>query len=43
VKEFGEVMKTIMEGKGDLRDIHNAGPLAAAGTLREMRKLQVSE
>lgn len=26
MKEFGEVMKTILEGKGDLRDIYNQSP-----------------
>jgi hypothetical protein len=38
VKEFGEVMKTILEGKGDLRDIYNQNPIPLPTTSRPKRK-----
>ena len=43
MKEFGEVMKTIMEGNGDLRDIYNAKPVVSAKPTRPKRTLKPSE
>lgn len=42
-KDFGEVMKTIMEGKGDLRDIHNQKPVPLPPLARPKRTLKPSE
>jgi len=44
MKEFGEVMKTIMEGKGDLREIYNAKPTSPpVKSTQPKRKLKSSE
>jgi hypothetical protein len=43
VKEFGEVMKTIMEGKGDLSDIYRAKPTTLVDPTRPRRMLKPSE
>ena len=43
MKEFSEVMKTIMEGKGDLRDIYNAKPTTPVKPAQPKRTLKPSE
>jgi hypothetical protein len=42
-KDFGEVMKTIMEGKGDLREIYNQKPVPLPPLVRPKRILKPSE
>ena len=42
-RDFGEVMKTIMEGKGDLRDIYNQKPVPLPPLARPKRILKPSE
>jgi hypothetical protein len=42
-KDFGQVMKTIMEGKGDLRDIYNQKPVPLPPVARPKRILKPSE
>jgi hypothetical protein len=42
-RDFGEVMKTIMEGKGDLRDIYNQKPVPLPPLPRSKRLLKPSE
>jgi hypothetical protein len=42
-KEFGEVMKTIMEGKGDLSDIYSAKATKPVDAPRPRRMLRPSE
>jgi hypothetical protein len=42
-RDFGEVMKNIMEGKGDLRDIYNQKPVPLPPLARPKRILKPSE
>lgn len=42
-KDFGEVMKTIMEGKGDLRNIYDQKPVLLPPPTRPKRLLKPSE
>ena len=42
-RDFGEVWKTIMEGKGDLRDIYNQKPFPLPPLARPKRILKPSE
>jgi hypothetical protein len=42
-RDFSEVMKTIMEGKGDLRDIYNQNPVPLPPPVLPKRILKPSE